>query len=245
LAACGLLKFFDFPLIRSQEFLLQYLIGMWSTDLQCFIVRGQQLTFSATEDVYFLTGLPFHGMALPIDPQLSGDERVGDLVARHCTGPNPMSGSVIQIEAIDDLLTECITAMVVRIYGSLGTQRITGGQLRIVERVLDGDLFSWGVLLHTKMMGQVNRCRRSDSGDFTFGSILVAWFLERVPLLHPRILARAHGATRVATDVVGPCVGPTWRWRGWPLFHDHGGTSVVTDATGDTEVSICGYGLPS
>jgi hypothetical protein len=71
LATCGLLKFFDFPLIQSQEFLLQYLIGMWSIDLQCFIVRGQQLTFSATEDVYFLTGLPFYGMALPIDPQLS------------------------------------------------------------------------------------------------------------------------------------------------------------------------------
>jgi hypothetical protein len=30
------------PLIRSQEFLLQYLIGMWSTDIQCFIVRGEQ-----------------------------------------------------------------------------------------------------------------------------------------------------------------------------------------------------------
>jgi hypothetical protein len=59
---------------------------MWSTDLQCFIVRGQQLTFSVVEDVYFLTGLPFHGMALPMDPQLSGDERVGDLVARHYIG---------------------------------------------------------------------------------------------------------------------------------------------------------------
>jgi hypothetical protein len=81
LAACGLLKFFDFPLIWSQDFLLQYLIAMWSTDLQCFIVRGQQLTFSVVEDVYFLMGLPFCGMALPTDPQLSGDERVGDLVA--------------------------------------------------------------------------------------------------------------------------------------------------------------------
>jgi hypothetical protein len=40
LAACGLLKFFDCPLIRSQEYLLQYLISMWSTDLQCFIVWG-------------------------------------------------------------------------------------------------------------------------------------------------------------------------------------------------------------
>jgi hypothetical protein len=100
---------------------------MWSTDLQCFIVRGEKLTFSATEDVYFLTGLPFRGMALVVDPHLLGEDQVETMVARHCTGPNPMSGLVICIEAIDDLLTECIATMVVRIYRSLGTQRITGG----------------------------------------------------------------------------------------------------------------------
>jgi hypothetical protein len=62
-----------------------------------------------------------------------------------------------------------------------------------VEWVLDGDHFAWGVLMDTKMMGQVNRCRRVDSSDFTFESIMVAWFLKRVPLLHPRILIEPMG----------------------------------------------------
>jgi hypothetical protein len=83
--------------------------------------------------------------------------------------------------------------MVVRIYEYFGTQWITRGQLRIVERVLDGDLFAWGVLLHTKMMGHVNQCWRSNFGDFAFGSILVALFLERVPLLCLRILIKPMG----------------------------------------------------
>jgi len=69
-----------------------------------------------------------------------------------------MSGLVVHIEAIDDLLIKCILTMVVRIYRSLATQRITGGQLKVVEKVLDGDLFAWGVLMHTKMMSQLNRC---------------------------------------------------------------------------------------
>ena len=30
-----------------------------------------------------------------------------------------------------------------------------------------------------------------DLGDFTFGSILVAWFLERVPMLRSRVLLGA------------------------------------------------------
>jgi hypothetical protein len=57
------------------------------------------------EDVYFLMGLPFRGMALPVDPQLSGDERVVELARRYCSGSNSMSGSVIQIEVMDELLT--------------------------------------------------------------------------------------------------------------------------------------------
>jgi hypothetical protein len=58
----------------------------------------------------------------------------------------------------------------------------------VVEEVLDGDLFAWGVLMQTQMVSQLNWCQCVDSGDFTFGSVLVAWFLERVPLLRPQIL---------------------------------------------------------
>jgi hypothetical protein len=112
---------------------------MWRIVFPCFIIMGQQLTLLTVEDVYFLMGLPFLGMALPADPQLSGDERVADLAHLHCSGLNPMSGLVTWIEAIDDLLTTCIAAMVVRIYESLTTQWITRGQSRIMERVLDGD----------------------------------------------------------------------------------------------------------
>jgi hypothetical protein len=41
LAACGLLKFFEFPLIRAQEYILQFLIQMWSPDLHYFMVQGE------------------------------------------------------------------------------------------------------------------------------------------------------------------------------------------------------------
>jgi hypothetical protein len=108
--------------------------------------------FSTTEDMYFLTGLPFRGREVVMDPHIPGEDRVETMAAQNFLGPNPMSGSIVWIEAIDELLIECIATMVVRIYGSLGTQPITCGQLRVVEEVLDGDLFAWGVLMHTRMM---------------------------------------------------------------------------------------------
>jgi hypothetical protein len=110
------------------------------------------------------------GWPFLLTPSYLGDERVVDLARRHCSGTEPNVGSVIRIEAIDEILTECIIH-----HGSEDLQIL-------------GDHFSWGIMLHSRMMGQIHRCRTTDSNDFAFGSILVAWFLERVPLLHPRIL---------------------------------------------------------
>jgi hypothetical protein len=62
-----------------------------------------------------------------------------------------------------------------------------------MECALAGENFSWGVMLHAKMVGQLDKCRITDSGDFAFGSILVACFLETVPMLHPRLLLGAPG----------------------------------------------------
>jgi hypothetical protein len=73
LATCGLLKFFECPLVWAQEYLLQFLIRMWSPDLHCFMVRGEHLAFIAVEDVYFLIGLPFRGTPLLAEPVLLGD----------------------------------------------------------------------------------------------------------------------------------------------------------------------------
>jgi hypothetical protein len=61
----------------------------------------------------------------------------------------------------------------------------------------------------------------------------------------PKDSVGALGAMRATTDVVVPCAGLTQWWRGWPLLHDHSGAHVATNSTGDTEVSIHWYGLPT
>ena len=80
-----------------------------------------------------------------------------------------------------------------RVYGSLATQWISGGQLLVLERVLAGERFAWGLTLHARMVAQLDHCRSTGGGEFAFRSILVAWFLERVPMLCPRILLEMSG----------------------------------------------------
>jgi hypothetical protein len=110
LVACGLLKFFECSLVRAQEYLLQFLISMWSLELQCFIVHGEHLAFSAEEDVYFLTGLPFRGTLLPTEPVIVGEGQLVTLAQAYCLGEDFMSGSVVRIGAMDALVHRCVAS---------------------------------------------------------------------------------------------------------------------------------------
>jgi hypothetical protein len=146
------------------------------------------------EDIYFLIGLPFQGMPLPTELVMPRDVALVTVGRRYYSGENFMSSTVVSIRVMDALAHRCIAAMIVRVYGSLATEWISGGQRCVMERVLDGEHFSWGIMLHARMVGQLDHYRSMDTGEFAFGSILVAWFLERVPMLPPRILLGAPGA---------------------------------------------------
>jgi hypothetical protein len=141
-----------------------------------------------------MTGLPFQGIPLPEEPVLPRNGQLATLGQRYCSREDFMLGSMVIIGAMHALVHRYVATIVVRVYGSLATQRISGGQLRIMGRALVGDHFGWGFMLHANMVGQLDRCWVADSGDFSFGSILVAWFLERVSMLHPRVLLGALGA---------------------------------------------------
>jgi hypothetical protein len=194
LATSGLLKFFDCSLVRAQEYLLRFLIEMWSPDRHCFLVRGEQIAFTAVEDIYFLTGLPFRGTPLPAVPVLPRDTDLREVAERYCSGEHYMTGSSVSISRIDVLLHRCIAAMIVRVYGSRAPHRISGAELMLMERVVVGrERFAWGLTLHAQMIAQLDHCRSTGRGEFAFGSILVAFFLERVPMLRPRVLLDAPG----------------------------------------------------
>jgi hypothetical protein len=84
-------------------------------------VRGEKLTFFVIEDVYFLTGLPFWGSPLLVDPVFPGDGQLADLAQTYCTREEFMLGSVVRIGAMDSLVHRCIAMIIVRVYGSLAT----------------------------------------------------------------------------------------------------------------------------
>jgi hypothetical protein len=169
--------------------LLQFLIEMWSPAQHCFLVQGERVAFTAEEDIYFLTGLPFWGTLLPTSPVLPRETELAEVAGRFCLGGHYMTGLSVCINVLDVLLHRCVAAMIVRVYGSTTPHRISGGELMLMEWVVVGrERFAWGLALHAQMVAQLDRCRSPGRGEFAFGSILVAFFLERVPVLRPRVV---------------------------------------------------------
>jgi hypothetical protein len=150
-----------------------------------------------------------------------------------------MSGTVVSISAIDALAHRCIAAMIVRVYGSLATQRISGGQLLVLERVVVGrERFAWGLTACTddRAVGSLSVyrykrvCVRLDPGSLVFGEGADA---------APEGSTRGTWGTRAAIEEVVHSFGfPRW-WRRWPLFYGAGDTDMATDASGDTSVPLC------
>jgi hypothetical protein len=70
---------------------------------------------------------------------------------------------------MDALVHRCIAAMIVRVYGSLATQWISGGQLSVMERVLVGEHFAWGLTLHARMVGKLDHVGPLDRESFPLG----------------------------------------------------------------------------
>ena len=72
--------------------------------------------------------------------------------------------------------------MLLRILGSTGSHKISGGQLQIVERAMGGTYYGWAHMYLLVVQLQLNNVREF-GGDFCFGSFLCALFFEKVPTL--------------------------------------------------------------
>jgi hypothetical protein len=75
----------------------------------------------------FLDWVPFRGTPLPVKPVLPRTILLADIGQRYCSGWDFMSGTVVSITAIDSLAHHCIETMIMRVYGPLATQQISGG----------------------------------------------------------------------------------------------------------------------
>jgi hypothetical protein len=149
-----------------------------------------ELTLS---DIYFMTSLPMYGVVGDILPVMPRGRTLDEFLERNYGQDAEIHDGVIKITNITSLETRAIAAAVVQIMGSHGPHRVSSGQIMTVERVLECTYFGWAQMLLTTMRRQLYACKRASGGNFAFGTLLCAFFFEKIPTLWPHAAIRAAG----------------------------------------------------
>ena len=93
-------------------------------------------------------------------------------------------GSHILMCDIKEISTQVVATLLLRILGSMGSHKIYGGKLQLVEHATGGTFYGWAQMYLQAVRHQLNNAKASGAAFF-FGSFLCAFFFEKVPTLRP------------------------------------------------------------
>ncbi len=111
-----------------------------------------------------------------------------------------------------------IAFTVSRLYGATALHLATGSQMRMAIDCYRGTIFNWCDAVLANMKGQLTREKNGQSKTFGYGSLVVSFALERVPMLIRQQL----------TIGVGPPREPKFmRWVAVMARHPDEGVEVV------------------
>jgi hypothetical protein len=187
LMRCGLLKYFMTQCMRKQTALLNLIVGMWNVDDQAFHV-GPHVLRLELEDIYFLTGLSKRGAPLILSSPRPSEYSTEDYVDTFCReGTRKVSGK-IPIKNVEDRCLQSILYTICKLSGSTGSHVALKSQMALGIECLEPKIFNWSSAVLVNLKDQLSRCRNGKQKLFGYGSILVSFFLERVPLLRPHMV---------------------------------------------------------
>jgi hypothetical protein len=158
------------------------------------MLEGQSLT-PTTKDIYFFTGLSRRGEAVNLRTFPSGPHNIGELIELHCEEGTEMVGTQVPVNKINNLSLKAIVLLIRRISGSVDLHQASRVHMNCVVQCLNAQIFDWSTTLLDCMKRKLTECQMRRHRNFGFGTILCAFFFERVPSLSPREIVRGHVAS--------------------------------------------------
>jgi len=179
----GLLNFFRISSMRQQINLLQYWLDAWDLTSQAFQIRGKSIPLTM-EDIYFLTGLSRRGAPVSLLGPSHGGDSVRDYVRRHYReGSQPGKDGKIIIRDVTDRSLRTILFTIGRMAGSASVHAANRSYMQYALECLELKVFNWCDAVLSMIKEQLTKVKSGRLKNFGYGSILVAFALERVPMM--------------------------------------------------------------
>jgi hypothetical protein len=183
---CGLLKYFHIPGMRAQVRLLEYLVRMWDPDQQVFHVGVHTLSLDI-EEIYFLTGLSWRGHYVSLTSGRGGGFPMSEYCRLHCVSEVERKKGKLVIWGVRDLTLRTILFTRAQMAGSSAPHMVLQSYFRYAIECTEPRVFNWADVVLRSIKKHLTKCRQSNLKKFGYGSLLVSFFLERVPLLRLQV----------------------------------------------------------
>ena len=88
----------------------------------------------------------------------------------------------VLINTIRDLTLKAILFTITRVAGVEAPHEASKNHLILETECLSSTIFNWAAAVTTNIKRQLTNCKRVETKQFAYGSIVVSFFLERIPL---------------------------------------------------------------
>jgi hypothetical protein len=200
--------------MRAQVRLLEYLVRMWDPDQQVFIVGAHTLAIDI-EDIYFLTGLSRRGSHVSLTGSRGGGLKMSEYCNQYCVPEAERKKGKVAIWGVTDLTLRTILFTIARMAGSSAPHMALQSYFQYAIECTEPRVFNWADAVLRSIKRQLTKCRRGELKQFGYGSLLVSFFLERVPVFQlqvewnlpgPRDPRMLRWCRLMARHVAGPIV---------------------------------------
>ena len=104
-------------------------------------------------------------------------------MARVCPRAQTRLGSgKVDIHIVRDLALRVVLHTIMRAAGSQAPHEATKAQLLLASECMNPTLFDWATAVTTNIKRKLTKCKKSKLKQFGYGSILVWFILERLPI---------------------------------------------------------------
>lgn len=169
--------------MRAQLRLLEYLVHMWDMDQQLFHMGVHTLTLDI-EHIYFLTRLSRGGYHATLTGGRGDKLPMSEYVRRYCVLEAERSKlGKVSIWGVQYLTLRTILFTIACMDGSVALHMALQSYFQYAIECTEPRVFNWSDVVLCSMKRKLTKCRMGDLKQFGYGSLLVSFFLERVPLL--------------------------------------------------------------
>ena len=137
--------------------------------------------------MYFLTGLSRRGLPISLTGSTVGGETVRDYVMQYCyPGSEPRKYGKINIRDVRDLPLRTILFTITKLAGTITFHVANRSYMQYALECLEPTVFNWSEVVLSQIKEQLNKEKGGRKKNFSYGSILISFTFERIPLMQPQ-----------------------------------------------------------